>query len=181
MADVWEVPYRARWRLILGGGFFFGMLLLACVLFALTNRGGLIIGHPAPIIELSPRGAAIFFWVLAAFFGCFFVFVGSLAVHRLMRSQRIAFTRTALLVPRSRWSADELAVPFGSITKIELHQIRHFRDLHVCHSGGLVTIRSYLLPSRVAFDEIHQFLRERMANAGRGTKREQDKRGRESN
>ena len=90
----------------------------------------------------------------------------------------------ASLVPRSRWSADELAVPFGSISKIELYQIRHFRDLHVCHSGGLVTIRSYLLPSRAAFDEIHQFLRERVANARKGDEAGESKgesqRGRES-
>src|ERR1044072_8583305 len=99
-----EYEYQPKWTVILACATFFGLCAAVLGNKARTNNRGLIISG---MIELSVDGATTFYWVLCFFGVCFVLIACLLAVHRLTHRQRIVFTPTSLIVPKSRWSAEE--------------------------------------------------------------------------
>ncbi len=83
-----------------------------------------------------------------------------LAVFRLVRSQRILFTSTAIIVPRSRWSSAEIAIPYLAITDLSSSQANGQRLLRITYEGRKVSITSWFLPTNGHFEEVCYLLEE---------------------
>src|SRR5439155_1086594 len=91
-----------------GGGAFFAYV-------ARTNDRGLLIEH---VIPLDLRGATIFYWTLCFLLLCFAATSLAMVFHRARFRQRVALTPEAILVPASRWSHEERAIPYGEILAV---------------------------------------------------------------
>lgn len=148
-----QYPYRPKWTTILFGGIFFGVA--AVVLFVMASGNNRLVTFNR-FIELSPQVAAILFGVLGTLSLCFVVLAGILAYTRLKFRQRIVVTDTALLIPRSRWSAEELRVPFHDIVSCEGHNVGRQRFLKINYGTGTFSLAETLLPKKSDFNEIRQ-------------------------
>jgi hypothetical protein len=158
-----EFVYRPRWFWIIIGVLLFGAGTIIFCHKALTNDRGLIING---IIELPITGATIFYWVMCVASAAFVFAANFLVLHRLAFSQRITFTSETIVVPRSRWSSEEIAVEYGAITGIEATEVSGEKFLRVTHSEGKFTIVASMLPTRQAYDEVYQLLLEHVRRAG---------------
>ncbi len=134
-----QYEYKPPWSAILLGGLFFGMCAVASAAFALSNRGLVVEG-----IELSPQGAAVFWWIVFAVSLGIVLFASRMAVHRLIHAQRIVLTPTEILVPESRWSFNELPIPYSAITAVWETRNRQQRFLKDCTSGGNIHDHSHI-------------------------------------
>jgi hypothetical protein len=152
-----EYQYRPRWATIIFGSLFFGACAIVLALKASGNHRGLILDG---LVELSPAGATIFYWVLAASSVCFVVLSGLLVFIRLFQPQRIAFTDTCLIVPRSRFSRNERSIPFRDIRALIPSAVLRQRNLKIVYEGGSFNLASGLLPHNDDFDALHDFLAE---------------------
>ena len=146
-----QYDYRPKWTIIVLCALFFGACALVLGAKAHENDRGLIING---IIELEPGGATIFYWVLAALSIGFVVAAGFLAIVRLTLHQRIGLTETCITIPRSRWSSEEVAVPFGEIVDLSTSQVSGQRFLNIVYNGGKFTLTASMLPRKEDFDEI---------------------------
>ena len=125
------------------------------LLKASGNHRGLILNG---LVELSPAGATIFYWVLAASSVCFVVLCGLQAFIRLFQRQRIAFTDTCLIVPRSRFfSTTERSIPFSDIRELVPSTVYRQRFLKIVYEGGSFNLASALSPRNDDFDAIQYF------------------------
>jgi hypothetical protein len=147
-----QYEYRPKWTVIFLCALFFGACALVLGAKANGNDRGLII---MGMIELSPGGATVFYWVLAALSFGFVVVAGFLAIVRLTLHQRIALTETCITIPRSRWSSQEVAVPFGEIVEVSRSEISGQRFLTIVYNGGKFTLTASMLPKKADFDEIY--------------------------
>jgi hypothetical protein len=144
--------YRPKWAIIVLTAVFFGAGALFLGVKAQGNDRGLIING---VIELSPEGATVFHWTTAAIGLGFVVAAAFLAVMRLTVHQRITVTATGIAIPRSRWSADAIAVPFGQIIEWRTSRVFAERFLTVVYHGGKFTLAASMLPGKDDFDDIH--------------------------
>lgn len=136
-----------------GGMFVFAAIFLAKA--ALDNNRGLIING---IIELSENGATNFYWILCFLSSCFVIAAIALIFHRLKFRQRIALTSTGIILPASRWSAQEKFIEYQNISNLLLTKVNHQKFLEVLHSEGKSIINASMMPSRKAFEEISNAL-----------------------
>jgi hypothetical protein len=146
-----QYDYRPKWTIIVLCALFFGACALVLGAKANGNDRGLIING---IIELSAGGATVFYWVLAALSIGFVVVAGYLAIIRLTVHQRIALSETSITIPRSRWSSEEIAVPFGEIVELSESEVSGQRFLKIAYNGGTFTLTASMLPKKEEFDEI---------------------------
>jgi hypothetical protein len=146
-----QYHYRTKWTVIVLSGLFFGACTLILGAKAISNDRGLIING---IIELSPGEARIFYWVLAALSIGLLLVAGFLAILRLTLHQRIRLTATSITIPRSRWSSQELVVPFAEIVELSLSDVSGQRFLKIEFNGGKFTLNASMLPSKGDFDDI---------------------------
>src|SRR5258708_35502731 len=148
-----QFDYRPKWTVIILCALFFGACALVLGAKANGNDRGLIING---IIALSPGGATIFFWVLTALSIAFVVIAGFLAIVRVTFHQRIAFTDKCLMIPRSRWSRQQVTVPFGDVLELSQSEVSGQRFLKIVYQGGKFTLTASMLPKKEDFDEICQ-------------------------
>ncbi len=146
-----QYDYRPKWTIIVFCALFFGACALVLGSKADGNDRGLIING---IIELSTENATIFYWVLATLSIGFVVAAGFLAVVRLTVHQRIGLVETSITIPRSRWSSDEVVVPFGEIVELSASEVSGQRFLKITYKGGKFTLTASMLPKKEDFDEI---------------------------
>ena len=146
-----EYDYRPGLAVVLLSGIFFAACALVLGARAYTNDRGLVING---IIELSPGSATVFYCVLTGFSVGFVAAAAVLAGTQLTLHQRIAYTETCLILPRSRWSAEEVTVPFSDILSYSAREIYGQRMLTIVYKGGKFTVGASMLPSTEAFDEI---------------------------
>jgi hypothetical protein len=146
-----EYAYRPKWTTIVLASLFFGAGALFFAAMAKDNDRGLIING---IIELSPGGARIFYWALAALSVGLVAAASTMAMVRLTLRQRIAVGTTCITVPRSRWSSEEIAVPFAEIIRLSTSDVSGQRFLKVVYRGGKFKLVASMLPSEGDFDEI---------------------------
>jgi hypothetical protein len=154
-----QYDYRPRWTTIIGCLVFFGACAVVLGAKANGNHRGLIING---FVELSPGGASIFYWVLTAGSVGFVLLAAFLAIVRLLLRQRITLNEKCLIVPRSRWSSEELAVPFGNIQELTESKVHSQRFLKIVFSGGRFTLVAANLPALEDFDEIRELLAHRI-------------------
>jgi hypothetical protein len=143
--------YRPRWTVIVLCALSFGAAALFFAAEASGNDRGLIING---LIELPPAGATVFYWVLAALSVGFVAAAATMAAVRLTLHQRIAFTDSGIAIPRSRWSAEETAVPFSEIVALSTSEVHNQRFLKIIYRGGKFTLTASMLPGNEDFDEI---------------------------
>ena len=158
-----EYVYRPGWMMILLCGSFF----IGCGVVlgdkALRNEQGLVING---IIQLGPTGATIFYWTLCILSFGFVVAAGLCALHRIITNQRLAFTSDAILLPFSRWSSKEIAIPYDEIVKLSSVEISGQRILYLYRNNNTkFTIAASMLPSRESFDEVCVFLEKKIDSA----------------
>ncbi len=135
--------YKIKWWVILLFAGVFGL-------------GAVLLGHKAS--GNDPDNLPGLYWVLCALSIWFVARAGAWTVGRLLLRHRVAFTRTCLLVPKSMWSSEEVAIEYQAITGLSTSTLSGPRRLYVTHPGGRHTILSGLLPSEAAFDEVCELL-----------------------
>jgi hypothetical protein len=74
----------------------------------------------------------------------------------------LAFTTDAILLPSSRWSSEETAIPYNEIVKLSSVEMNGQRFLYLYRNNTKFTITASLLPSRESFDEVCIFLEKKM-------------------
>jgi len=146
-----QYDYRPKWTIIVLCALFFGGCAFILGAEANGNDRGLILNG---IIEFSPGGATIFYWVLAVLSFGFVVLAGFLAIVRLVVHQRIVLTESSITVPRSRWSSEEVPVPFGEILEMSASEVSGQRFLTIAYSSGKFTLTASMLPRKEDFQEI---------------------------
>lgn len=119
------------------------------------------------IIELSVSEATTFYWVMRVLSMGFVVIACLLAVHRLRHQQRIAFTNTSLILPRSRWSQEERSINYTDISALSVTKINGQQFLNIVHGAGKSAIGASLLPSKKIFNEVCELLEIKIQGAGR--------------
>lgn len=134
---------------------FFGCAALVFAQIARSNNQGLILNR---IIVLPPLGAAMFWWVLTALSAGFALVAALAIIHGIINTQRIVLTSRTIMVPASRWSSKEIAIPYVCIIDVMETRAKEHRFLKILHSDGEVEISSSMLPTMAAFDEILQIL-----------------------
>src|SRR4051812_20946093 len=79
--------------------------------------------HPRPG---DPPPLALIAWAGCAVSGAMLGVVGLLVAARCRVRHRLAFTGTALLVPRANWSAEEVAIDYRAITGLSVRDRGRF-------------------------------------------------------
>ena len=169
-----EYAYQPRWWAILLGLSYFG--LGAVVALAAVGAGHL----PA------------LYWAVCALCFVGVALVGARAVGRLLLRQRVALTRSGLLLPRSLWSAEEVVLDYRAITGLFIssgvyaprlcrvaldcraadgwptRKVKQALFLYVAHVGGERRVVAAALPSHAAFEELCGLLAARVGAAQQG-------------
>jgi hypothetical protein len=156
---VHEYAYRPKGSMVLFGTLFFGAAAIFFEVMAHSNDRGLVING---IIKLSPLGATVFYWVLAVCSLGFVLMSIAIFIHLTFYSQKIVLTLEALIVPKSRWSFENITISYSSIIEIRITQVRSQRFMKITHQAGKSTITASMLPLKNDFDNIYQLLLERI-------------------
>jgi hypothetical protein len=146
-----QYDYRPKWTIIILTALFFGTCAFVLGASANSNDRGVIING---IIELSADSATVFYWVLAGLSIGFVVVAGLLAMMRLTVHQRIALSETSITIPRSRWSSEEVEVPFGDIIELSASEVSGHRFLKIVYNGGKFTLAASMLSRKEDFNDI---------------------------
>lgn len=142
-----EYPYQPRTDvatrkiLLSSAGFVFSAAM------GMFNDRGLIIY----CITLSQPSATIFYWCMAAICGIAALSMAIIYQKRTNLKQRIAFTKTAVLLPRAETASEEVTVPYAELIRVVVP--REFNQARIEHSQGQFTILLDFLPTN-AFVEI---------------------------
>ncbi len=148
-----EYEYQLKAGRIMMRALLYGAGAIFFAYMAMTNDQGLILF----VIPLSTSNATGFYGfaaVLAAFFS---VFDAVNAERRGKLRQRIAFTEDGLLVPLSKWSTEEVCIPYESIVKLE--EIKDPNSFVLIeHENGVFSLRLDMLPNERAYGEVFQYL-----------------------
>src|SRR4051794_183576 len=141
-----QYEYKPRWsHVLLVGGF--------CTLLA-----------GAVMARASPERLGVVYWIVLAACLAGVVVSGVAAVDRLFFRRRVAFTSTALLIPKP-WSFwQEEAIDYESITGLNVSKVAEHgpRCLYLTHAGGTREIPEAMLPSAAAFEEVCALLTARV-------------------
>jgi hypothetical protein len=155
--------YKPCWSAILFGVLLCGAAATVAAYSACSNFGLRIWG-----IKLPPGIAACTWWAMAVTsLGGGFLFL-LMAVHRLIRVQRILLTPAAIFVPKGRFSSKVVIIPFSTVTDLSLSQVHGQRFLKISHQQGTFTIASSLLPEREDLEVVHKMLLERVEQSKQG-------------
>lgn len=118
---------------------------------AITNDRGLTLNR---IIEFSPLGASIFYWVIAIA-ALVFVLLGFFALAKSIFSKReIVITNDSIRSPKSGFSKQDVTVHLSDITGIHIQTIQKTRILNIEHSAGTLSIPNSMLPNKALFEEL---------------------------
>lgn len=154
-----EYEYKPRWSAILLAMLFFGACAACGVVKAHWNNRGLIIEG---IIRLSPQGATVFWWIYTALSMGIVLFCVFLGIRRLIQTQRIVLTPNAIIVPKSRWSSDEITILYAKITDVWETKKYNQKFLHISYQEGKSTIVASCLPTERHYYDIRCFLVKRV-------------------
>src|SRR5438128_11559298 len=147
MADIErQYEYKPRWSHVLLLGSF-------CTLLAASV-----------IARASPETSPVMYWIVLVVSLAGVAWSGVLAVDQLFFRRRIAFTSTALLLPKPWSFSEEEAIDYQAITGLDVWKVAEhgYGCLYVTHGGGRREISEALLPSRAAFEEVCALLTARV-------------------
>lgn len=161
--NVLEYPYKPKPWVMLAVAMFFAAAGAFIAMEALTNERGLVIQR---LIRLSSQGATVFYWCLAA--ACLVFTVAGVAgfASGILGRRTLRLTGSEISAPRFGWSRAETVVRLAEITAIGVQSIQNQRFLNVDHRGGRLSICASFLPSKAAFEELHNALLVRARAAG---------------
>jgi hypothetical protein len=140
-----------------------GALAIAIAYFASTNTRGIRFTNTGS--TLSTGQATIFLWGLSALLVAITLLCASLLVASYRVQQRIAFTDTEVIMPRSFWSSREKQIAYDDIQDISIRNEQHQRWLVIKHSGGKSNISGAMLANGEVFDEVVNLLAHKVRNA----------------
>jgi hypothetical protein len=154
-----EYRYHPTWtKLALGCGFFAACTALFTYLAITKDQVVEIQG----LLRLSPFGGRFFYWILAAAGAAFMAAGIFLTFIRLTSVQRIAVTRTGLILPTGKWNCrDEALVEFKDIVAVKQLQFHGNQYLYIYALGLCYTVdKGFLAASD--FDQIAWVLEARV-------------------
>jgi len=155
MNDTLEYPYRPSPRTMLFAIVFFGAAAAVMARAAATNERELILEG---ILHLSVAGATKFY-AGVSFTALLFVVAGALGLASGRRTPRfVRLTPTEISAPKSAFAKQPTVVPLSQVREIEVQVIQKQRMLNIYHAQGSLTVIQSMLPSPVAFDELHDAL-----------------------
>jgi hypothetical protein len=126
-----EYEYKLRWTAILFGVLLCGTGATVAAALAVSGCGLRIMG-----IRLTPELAAGTWWAMAVTsLGGGFLFL-LMAVQRLIRIQRLILTPAAIVVPKGRFSAKVVMIPYSTITDLSVSQVHWQKFLRIDHQRG---------------------------------------------
>jgi hypothetical protein len=85
-----------------------------------------------------------------------------LTFHRLKYRQRITLTAADIIVPVSRWSADEKLIEYKDISSLSESNVSGQTFLYLFHSGGKYIINRSMPPSKKVCREIIKLLEQQI-------------------
>lgn len=154
-----EFTYRPTWSTAIFATTFFSACAYISAHIAMHRdykayRIASAIGLPAGIVDG-------FFWLLSAACVAFVVLGVLLALHRIVRDQRILLTQSSISLPKALWSPKNIQIRYDSIGNLSIkevngHRFIQFRDAN----GAKYTIAHNVLPTKDAFDEIYDWLKQ---------------------
>ena len=157
--------YRPRpWTMALAALFFAG----GAVVLAREARGndrGLVLNG---FIHLDAGDATRFYWLLALLSAAF-VLAGLLGVARAFGPPReIVVDAAGITAPTGVLGRAEVTVPYASIARLEMTQIRSQKLMVIHHGGGRLILSRAMLPTEQDFENmvIQIELRRRVAAGG---------------
>ena len=156
-----RIPYKPNKVIFILATSLFGVCAGIMGKVAATNDRGLILNG---LLEFSPQGATIFYWVItAAALG--FVVAGTLALVNSMFSNReIVVTNDSITSPKNGLSKQNVTVNFSDITGINMRTIQKTKILSIEHVGGKLSIPNSMLPSKASFEDLVSQLEARANN-----------------
>jgi hypothetical protein len=154
-----RIPYKPNKIIFILAIAFFGVCAGIMGNVAVTNDRGLILNR---IFQFSPKGATIFYWVIAGV-ALAFVLVGLLSLARSIVSTReIVITETSVTSPKSGFSKLDVTVNFSDITNVSLQTIQKTKILNIEYRGGKLSIPNSMLPNKKEFEELISQLQTRV-------------------
>ena len=161
-AEVLEFAYKPNPRAMLLAIAFFGVCA-ALGAYAATRGQGLIING---LVELSPRGAAVFWWCLSAL-SVAFVAGGSWGLHRSRTATLpVRLSATELSAPRNGFARRATTIPLREIHDVSVGAYGKQRWLVVSSPAASLNIMESMLPDRASFETLHQALVARVQGKG---------------
>jgi hypothetical protein len=139
-----------------------GAMAIALAYFASTNNRGIRFVRSGS--TLSTGEASIFLWMLSAAMVAVVLLCVSMLVASYRIQQRIAFTSTEVIVPRSFWSSREKHIAYADIQGIIIRSENYQRWAVIKHSGGKNNISEAMLVNAQVFDEVANLLVHKMSN-----------------
>lgn len=151
--------YVPSWRTLVLAILFFSAISVGLAFVAARNTGDVRVLR---LFTLSPRAATKFYIVVSALGGLLTVAAVFGVWRRLARPQTITVDDDGLEVPRSFLSRDNVRVPYSQISNAFVTQVAGDRFLKLeIRDGTRHSITQSLLPSKTAFDEIHDAILQR--------------------
>jgi hypothetical protein len=132
-----EYKYKPRWWAVLLLAGFYGGVAVVLGLKASSN---------------DPDNIPVLYGGACALAVGSFTLVVLRVVAGLLFRHRVALTQTHLILPRSPWSSEEVAIEYQAISGLSTSADKRYLD--VTYPGGKRRIRALLLPSRAAFEEV---------------------------
>ena len=157
-----RIAYKPNKAVFLLAVAFFGVCAGVMGNVAMTNDRGLVLNR---ILEFSPRGATIFYWVITGA-SLMFVLVGIWALAKSVTMKReIVVSETSLTSPKSGFSKVDVTVDFSDVTNVSLQTVQKTKILNIDHAGGRLSIPNSMLPDKRAFQELVLVLQARVPSA----------------
>lgn len=163
MPDVLEYPYKPNPRAMLLAIAFFGACAAAGAYAAETNDRGLIING---LVELSPGGASVFWWVLSAL-SLAFVAGGSFGLYRgRTAAVPVRLTATELSAPKNGFVRRATTIPLREIQDVSVGAYGEQRWLVFSSPVANLNIMESMLPDRASFEALYAALAARVQGKG---------------
>lgn len=157
--DTLTFPYKPKaWSMVLVI-VFFGACFLVGWHVSGTNSEQVVLGW-----RLSPEQARV---VLSAVAGAslLFVIAGIFGLRAAFSHEgRLTLTSQELSLPKYPVLRTMTTVPLRDILRLEMHEVKRKRFLHVYHANGKITVTEALLPNREAFEQVRETLAQSVKN-----------------
>ena len=142
MAEIKKYQYGVKWKTVILGILFFGIMAAFSCFMALTEKRGLIIGH---LIRLSGSGARIFYGIMCGVCLAFVLACVAAIWIKLNNKRSIIIDDLSILIPPGGFVLKTDHILFSSLNNIEEYQVRGIRMLILSHENKKRTLTSSML------------------------------------
>jgi len=152
-------PYKPRLFSSIFVVLFFGVFAGFMGYFSYQSDSGLVLNG---IIEMSPTGATVFYWVITVLFVAFSALGVLLAIKSVQSKAELVLTDEYVRAPKSGISKKIITVPFNDVEKVSVQAVKGTVFLNIFHRKGKFTIVSSVLPNMADFDEVKKHIMDRV-------------------